>query len=82
MKITLLKIFSKIKSFFIFSGDVEPQGEATEVKKEYRDNGKLKLEKHFKNGKKILEAYYDELGEKDNEKEFHYETGEKIRGVD
>ena len=36
---------------FLFSGSVF--GQETEVKKEYWDNGKLKSEEHYKDGKKM-----------------------------
>ena len=42
---------------FLFSGSVYGQ---EEVKKEYYDNGKLKVETHYKDGKQILQ--YDNEG--------------------
>ena len=50
---------------FLFSGN-SFGGE--EVKREYWDNGKLKTESHYKNGKKEgLETGWDEYGEKQYE---------------
>lgn len=47
---------------FLFSGSVYGQ---EEVKKEYHDNGKLRWEQHYKNGKKEgLETLWYESGEK------------------
>ena len=48
---------------FLFSGSVF--GQETEVKKEYWDNGKLKSEEHYKDGKKNgLWTEWDEDGKK------------------
>ncbi len=47
---------------FLFSGSVYGQ---EEVKKEYYDNGKLKVETHYKDGKKDgLETEWHESGTK------------------
>ena len=74
---------SKIKSLFSFSG-AEP-----EVKQEYWDNGKLKIEAHYKNGQKEgVETGWYESGEKNYEvnyingkreglQTFWYESGQK-----
>ena len=58
---------------FLFSGSV--YGEE-EVKKEYWDNGKLKRETHYKNGKKEgLQTGWYESGEKEHE--IYFQEGEE-----
>jgi len=59
---------------FLFSGSVF--GQETEVKKEYWDNGKLRSEEHYKDGK--LEGrmtWWHESGEKRSEE--HFKDGKK-----
>ena len=49
MKTKQLTFLLALTFLFLFSGDVV--GEEPEVKREYWDNGKLKIEGHYKNGK-------------------------------
>jgi len=49
MKTKPLTFLLALTFLFLFSGSVF--GQETEVKKEYWDNGKLKIETHWKNGK-------------------------------
>ena len=52
-----------------------------EVQKEFYDNGKLKKETHYKNGKQDgLETTWYESGKKKSEK--HYEVGIEKSGKD
>ena len=58
---------------FLFSGSVFGQ---EEVKKEYWDNGKLKSETHYENGKEEgLKTFWYESGEK--KEESYYREGKK-----
>jgi antitoxin component YwqK of YwqJK toxin-antitoxin module len=58
---------------FLFSGSVYGQ---EEVKKEYWENGKLRKEVHYKNGKKDgLETWWYESGKK--KREIHYKNGKE-----
>ena len=62
---------------FLFSGSVYGQ---EEVKKEYWDNGKLKSETHYKDGKKEgLKTYWDKNGIKTGETP--YKNG-KLEGLE
>ena len=77
---------------FLFSGSLN--GQETEVKREYWDNGKLKSETHYKNGKSEgLATTYYKSGEKKDEVHFkngkpeglvttYYESGEKEKVAD
>ena len=77
MKIKPLTFLLSITFLFLFSGSVF--GGEQEVKKEYWDNGKVKSETHFKNGKKEgLETSWFENGEKMSES--YYKDG-KIEGL-
>ena len=68
MKSKLTFLFS-LTFLFLFSGSV--YGEEPEVKKEYWDNGNLKTETHYQNGKKEgLETDWYESGEKKRERLF------------
>ena len=46
-----LKLLLTITFLFLFSGNGFVYGQEPEVKKEYWENGKLKSETHYKNGK-------------------------------
>jgi hypothetical protein len=52
MKTKPLTFLLALTFLFLFSGSV--YGQETEVKKEYHENGKLKSETHYKNGKNFI----------------------------
>ncbi|MDP6426377.1 MAG: hypothetical protein QF443_05275 [Dehalococcoidia bacterium] len=63
MKTKPLTFLLALTFLFLFSGSVF--GQETEVKKEYWDNGKLRSEEHYKDGKKSgLWTEWDEDGKK------------------
>ena len=62
MKTKPLTLLLALTFLFLFSGSVYGQ---EEVKKEYWDNGKLRSETHYKNGKQDgLETYWYKSGQK------------------
>lgn len=72
MKTKQLKFILLLIFLFLFSGSV--YGEELEVKSEYYDNGKIKSEIHYKNGKKDgLEILWYKSGKKWIET--HYKNG-------
>ncbi len=74
MKTKLLTLLLSLTFLFLFSGSVF--GEEPEVKKEYWDNGRLKSETHYKNGKEEgLETFWYKTGKKKNET--HYKNGKE-----
>ncbi len=63
---TKLTFLLSLTFLFLFSGSV--YGKELEVKKTYWDNGKLKIETHYKNGVKVgLETLLYESGVKQYE---------------
>ena len=73
MKKPLTSLLS-LTILFLFSGEVS--GEEPEVKKEYWDNGKVRLERHYRDGKLDgLSTYFYENGIKMFE--VHYKDGKK-----
>ena len=74
MKTKPLTFLLVLTFLFLFSGSVYGD---EEVKKEYFDNGKLKTETHYKNGKKDgVETWWYESGGKSSET--HYKNGKRV----
>ena len=75
MKTKPLTFLLALTFLFLFSGSV--YGEEPEVKNEFYDSGNLKIETHYKNGKKEgLRSSWYETGEK--KRKVYYKNISKI----